>query len=62
MMEVMPKTKHGQPRKYSYGWDSCNRRIYISNETFVKWKMLREERILSSDDAIWRPMDSADWY
>ena len=52
MAEGTCVTKRGRPRKYSYGWDSGNRRIYVSNVTFVKWRMLREERSLSSDDAV----------
>jgi len=48
MAEVTCETKRGQPRKYSYGWDNGNRHIYISNETFVKWTKLREERNLPS--------------
>lgn len=51
-MEVTRATKRGRPRKYTYGFDSGHRRIYISNETFVKWRMLREDRTLSSDDAV----------
>ena len=43
MADAMHVTKHGRPRKYSYGWDSGNRHIYVSNEIFVKWRMLREE-------------------
>ena len=52
MAEVTRVTKRGRPQKYSYSWDSGNRRIYIYNETFVKWRMLREERSVSSDDAV----------
>ena len=48
----MRETKRGRPRKYSYGWDNANRRIYISNEIFSKWRRLREERGLPSDDAV----------
>jgi len=35
----------GHPRKYSEGWEGANEWIYISTETFVKWRRLREERI-----------------
>ena len=48
----MHTMKCGRPRKYSNGWDSGNRRVYFSNETFVKWRRLREERSLSSDDVV----------
>lgn len=52
MAEAMHITKRGRPQKYSYSWDSGNTHIYVSNEIFVKWRMLREERSLSSDDAV----------
>lgn len=50
----MREAKRGRPQKYACGFDSGNRRIYISNETFMKWRMLREDRTLSSDDAVAR--------
>jgi len=28
----------GRPRKYNEGWEGANKRIYISNETFVIWQ------------------------
>jgi len=41
-----------RPRKYSEGWEGANKQIYISNETFLKWRRLGEERTLPSDDSM----------
>ena len=52
MAEGSRKTRLGHPRKYSEVWEGANKQIYISNETFVKWSRLREERSLPSDDSM----------
>ena len=46
------RKKQGRPRKSSEGWSSVNKRIYISDKTFNKWRGLQTERDLSSDDAV----------
>ena len=45
MSEVSCK-KQGRPRKSREGWASVNKRIYISDKTFNKWRGLRAERDL----------------
>ena len=51
MSEVSHK-KQGRPRKCREGWASVNKQIYISDKTFNKWRGLRAERDLSSDDTV----------
>ena len=38
----------GRPRKSREGWASVNKQIYLSDNTFNKWKELRAERDLAS--------------
>jgi len=42
----------GRPRKHEEGWTSANKRICIANETFTKWRLLRDELLLGNDDAV----------
>ena len=42
----------GYPRKSREGWASVNKRIYLSDNTFNKWRELRAERDLASDNAV----------
>ena len=42
----------GRPRKHAEGWSSLNKRICISNETFVKWRKLQDDLKLVNDDAV----------
>ena len=42
----------GRPRKHEGGWTSANKRICIANETFTKWRRLRDELQLGNDDAV----------
>ena len=42
----------GRPRKHEGGWTSANKRICIANETFTKWRHLRDELQLGNDDAV----------
>ena len=42
----------GRPRKYEGGWRCGNKRIYITNESFEKWRSLRAELGLPTDDAV----------
>ena len=42
----------GRPRKSREGWASVNKRIYLSDNTFNKWRELRAERDLASDNAV----------
>ena len=42
----------GCPRKSREGWASVNKWIYLSNNTFNKWRELRAERDLASDNAV----------
>ena len=44
--------KQGHPRKCREGWASVNKRIHISDKTFNKWRGLRLEHNLLSDDAV----------
>jgi len=52
MIEGSHEMRLGLPKKYSEGWEGANKQIYIFNETFVKWRRLREERSLPSDDSM----------
>ena len=45
-------TQVGRPRKHTEGWSSANKRICISNGTFVKWRKLRDDLQLVNDDAV----------
>jgi len=45
------KTRLDHPREYSEDWEGANKWIYISNETSAKWRRLREEQSLPSDDS-----------
>ena len=49
-------TRHraGRPRKHSEGWESANKRICISNGTFLRWRTIRDEQGLVNDDAVAR--------
>ena len=42
----------GRPRKHAEGWNNANKRICISNATFIKWRKLREDFKLVNDDAV----------
>ena len=42
----------GRPRKHKGGWGCANKRICIANETFKKWRCLRDELQLANDDAV----------
>ena len=44
--------KVGRPRKHAEGWNSTNKRICISNATFIKWQKLQEDFKLVNDDAV----------
>ena len=46
------RTQAGRPRKYTEGWSSVNKHVCISNETFVKWRKLRDDLKLVNDDAV----------
>ena len=50
--EVSSLKKQGRPRKCREGWASVNKRIYLSDNTFNKWRELRAERELASDNAV----------
>jgi len=52
MAEGLHETRLGHPRKYSEGWEGANKWIYISNESFVKWRRLREEQSLPSNGSM----------
>ena len=49
----------GRPWKQTEGWSSENKRICISNETFIKWGKLRDDLKLFNDDAVDRYLLSA---
>jgi len=54
---VLAKTTYrrvGRPRKHKDGWESVNKRICVSNETFLRWRTIRDERGLLNDDAVAR--------
>ena len=42
----------GRLRKHAEGWNNANKRICISNTTFIKWRKLREDFKLVNDDAV----------
>ena len=42
----------GRPRKHSKGWESANKQICISNGSFLRWRMIRDEHGLLNDDAV----------
>jgi len=42
----------GRPKKFANGWGQANKRIYIANETYVKWRMVKEEFGLTNDNAV----------
>ena len=42
----------GRPRKHEGGWECANKQICIANETFKKWKSLKEDLQLVNDDAV----------
>ena len=42
----------GHPRKSREGWASVNKWIYLSNNTFNKWRELRAECDLASDNTV----------
>ena len=48
------RRRAGRPRKHSEGWESANKRICISNRTFLKWRMVKDEHRLLNDDAVAR--------
>jgi len=41
-----------RPKKCEGGWNSVNKRIWIGNETFSKWRSLRDKLGLANDDAV----------
>ena len=51
MAEGLHVKRRGRPRKYSEDLSSNNKRIYHSNDTFLKWRAIWEIHKLSSDDA-----------
>ena len=53
------RARVGRPRKHTEGWNSLNKRICISNGTFVKWRKLRDDLKLVNDDAVARYLLSA---
>ena len=42
----------GRLKKCEGGWNSANKRIWIGNETFAKWRSLRDKLRLANDDAV----------
>ena len=42
----------GRPRKHAGGWYIANKRICISNDTFTKWRNLKDKLKLANDDAV----------
>lgn len=42
----------GRPKKCEGEWNSANKRIWIGNETFAKWRSLRDKLGLANDDAV----------
>lgn len=46
------RARVGRPRKHTEGWSSVNKRICISNGTFVEWRKLRDHLKLENDDAV----------
>ena len=46
------RSQIGRPRKHAGGWYSANKRICISNDTFTKWRNLKDKLKLANDDAV----------
>lgn len=46
------RARVGPPRKHIGGWASEHRRISLSNDTFARWRRLKEDRGLSDDNAV----------
>ena len=42
----------GRPRKHQYGWEQTIKRICISKVAYTKWKGIKEEKNLATDDAV----------
>ena len=42
----------GRPKKFTHGWSQANKWIHISNETHVKWRMVKEEFRLVNNDTV----------
>ena len=42
----------GRLKKCEGGWNSANKHIWIGNETFAKWRRLRDKLRLANDDAV----------
>ena len=42
----------GRPREHAEGWNSANKRICISNDTFTKRRSLKERLSLANDNAV----------
>ena len=43
---------HGRPRKFADGFVGVNKRIYITDETFSRWRSLRADLNLSTHDLL----------
>ena len=48
------RSQIGRLRKYAGGWYSAKKRICISNDTFTKWRNLKDKLKLVNDDAVAR--------
>ena len=44
----------GRPRKFPDGFINSTKRIYVSNDTFERWRTLRSEKNLLTDDILAR--------
>ena len=42
----------GRPKKFANGWSRANKWIYMNNETYEKWWMVKEEFRLATDDVV----------
>ena len=51
MAQLLGK-KRGRPLKHENGWEGANKRICISNTTFMLWRNIRKELGLLNDDAL----------
>ena len=51
MAQLLGK-KRGCPLKHENGWEGANKRICISNTTFMLWRNICEELGLLNDDAL----------
>ena len=51
MAQLLGK-KRGRPLKHENGWEGANKRICISNTTFLLWRVVREELGLINDDTL----------